>query len=334
MDRGIQRLNQRGLFFTLMAFLLIGIILAYTALNTQSGFQSSQNIAGISGLEGVKDLFENIKNTGLAFDTNGSPDLVRQRVLPFNYYFRENRVGLQQTLPIPNGKMELYVDVLNALRVLAEDTNTLHAFDGSITDVNVPANALWGGSANQLVFDVLPQCLQYFVLDSNAAGFSFLSAKHCTADYNTVSLKRVDINVSVSNPAGDFNAIACSMDGNSTCPKNDFNALNTLPYFDANMVLDACQKCALDQSMRTVKGHFDPAKTNTITLSCAGASCVSLPLTISLASGPGFTHNGVPVDLSFNLVFDQQVNGFYFHDANVLVKKPGLGVLKATQGDA
>lgn len=319
-------MGSRGVFFTFLTFILIGVILSLVLFSASSDTRFSETTIEVTVLNAINAKYDDITDDIITLDpTIGLPS-IQQRILPFTYTEDGNTLSVTQTLPISSGKLSLYFDLINAYRVFVEDLNTQQTFDGVVVDLNVPTPPSWGGSSPLTAsFNILPQCLQYQIHDSNNVSFSSTSTIGCANDFSLSSINRLDIVVSLPTGVDDYNLMTCThAEG---CPHEDYNA-DSGPYFTLLFLDSNCGGCVLSASDKNVYGHFD-SSIETITFSCAGVDCESQPIVLTLGNALSVEHGGSPVVVYSAVTFNDDISTFYYQDANYTARKTGFNTYKS-----
>lgn len=319
-------MDSRGVFFTFLAFLLIGVILSLVLFSASSDTRFSETTIEVTVLNAINAKYDDITDDIITLDpTIGLPS-IQQRILPFTYTEDGNTLSVTQTLPISSGKLSLYFDLINAYRIFVEDLNTQQTFDGVTVDLNVPTPSSWGGSSPLTAgFNILPQCLQYRIHDTNTVSFSSTSTIGCANDFSLSSINRLDIVVSLPTGVDDYNLATCTHDGG--CPHEDYNA-DSGPYFTLSFLDSNCSGCTLSASDKNMHGHFD-SSAETITFSCTGVDCESQPIVLALGNTLHVAHGGSPVVVYAAVTFNEDISTFYYQDANYTARKTGFNTYKS-----
>ncbi len=319
--------RMKGVLFTFLTFLFIGVILTMMVFTIDQNNRSSTSTVEISALNAINAKYDDITDDIITLDHPIGIPSIHQRLLPFTYTVDKNTLNVMQTLPLTSGKLALYFDIINAYAIFVKDANTQHTYDGVNVTLDVPKPSVWGGSANGAGFNLLPQCVQYRLIDSNRVGLDSNSTIGCANTFvmNT-DVKRVDVIVSLPAGADDYNSVTCDFAGG--CPHQDYNSELGLPYFTLRFLDSNCSKCALSSLDKNLSGHFSGNDWNSITYACAGAACASPSFQVRLGSGIEFSHATTPLMLDMSVVFRQDVSTFYFQDANYTVTKPGFDTYK------
>lgn len=322
--------GQRGVLFTFLTFLFISVVLGLLIFNTDLSNRAATSTVEISVLNAINSKYDDITDDIVTLDHPIGIPTIHQRILPFTHSTDKNTISFLQTLPISSGKLALYFDLINAYAIFVRDTNTLRTYDGVNVSIDVPKSSAWGGTAESAGFNILPQCVQYNIVDANTIDFSSRNTIGCENDFSMQAhVSRIDINVSLPTTTDDYNGATCFFNGLSSCPQEDFNASNDNPYisilfFDAN-----CTSCTLSTNDKNISGHFDVTELNTITYSCATPSCNSQPLSFSFSDGLEIAHGGPAATLSIAISFNENIQTFYYQDANYTVGKTGFETIKS-----
>ena len=321
-------IGNRGVFFTFLTFLLIGIILVMVGFHLGFTERATQTTIEISVLNAINAKYDDITDDIVTLDHPIGVPSIAQRIIPFNHVIDHNHVVITQQLPVPTGKLNLYYDVINAYRIFVQDQNTQHTFDGVNVDLNTPRNTIWGGTSAGARFNILPQCLQYQILDDNRVAAENNSFIGCQNSFDLIgAVERIDINVSLLSGVDDFNVVSCDFNGN-ICPHDAYSSDANLPYFTLTFLDANCSDCALTAADKSISGHFD-LDWQTIQYSCAGANCTSTPLTIQIGEGVRAEHGLTPSQIIFHIQFRAPISTFYYQDVNYLISKTGFDTVKS-----
>jgi len=311
-------LNERGVFFSIMVFLLLSVFLSLFEFASEQNYSLKEILNESNAFQKTSDKYANLENNLVNLTTSDAEGLIDQRILPFTYNIDYNLFSLSTEFPVRQSKIDSYLEIVNAFRIFVEDSNYSNEFDSLAVDVNTSLPESWGGSDKNISFAIYPQCLKYSVLDSNTISFDFVCA-----DYNYMSIKKQDLNI-VLNSVHDFNSISCSFNGVSTCFDYDFNNMNSQPY--VNLVIDdsECPLCELNQN--SIRGHFDPSQTSSVTISCSGASCITPAMNFDFNERTMISYTGQRVSFSVLFEMDSIVESFKFNDANYSVENSVFGI--------
>lgn len=311
-------MNKKGVVFTFMVWLLLINIIGQNTIIKEQQHIFQESISEISALIRVNNKLNNI--FGNIVEMGGENKVFVQRILPFDYDIDGNRILIWQELPLRAGSVNSFFDAINSYVIFIEDVNYANSFDGIVADMNVAQNPEWGGDSSQLNFIITPQCLKYTIDLNN----SLLEGGNCTEQFDITSVLRYDLNVGISGVfIEDFNSVVCDFSGYVGCPDMDFNISNPLPYFQFNFNDENCSLCIIDESLKTIKGHFNPLYDNNITISCIPQGegiCISTPIYIIVNEGMDVSRNGDRIDIAISTTFKNPIEGFEFEDLNVLVR--------------
>lgn len=320
---------QRGVLFTFLTFLFIGVLIGLVVFNSQLDTRASNNTVEVSVLGAINAKYDDITDDVIVLDNTIGVPTIQQRILPFTYQSDLNSITFNQTLPITSGKLALYYDLLNAYAIFVNDPDVNRTFDGVNVDLRVPKSPAWGGSTQRTEFNILPQCVQYIIADSNAIHFESQNTMGCANTFNLDNaIQRIDITLSTPPSIDDYNLVACSFDGNSTCPHSDFNA-DAGPYLHVQFVDANCANCVLSASDKNISAHITSNQVNSIAYSCVGSNCDSSLLTITTSDGFRILHDGTTVSARITVTFRNEISLVYFQDANYTVTKKGFNTSKS-----
>lgn len=322
--------GQRGVLFTFLTFLFISVVVGLLVFNINLSNRTSTSTVEISALNAINSKYDDITDDIITLDHPIGIPSIHQRFLPFSHEIDKNTISFIQPLPISSGKLSLYFDLINAYSIFVQDQNAQRTFDGVHVTFDVPKPPLWGGSNQTASFNILPQCVQYQIIDTNTIDFSSTNTIGCENNFSMLTqVSRIDINVYLPSSVDDYNRVTCSFNGVSSCPHEDYNAANgphiSILFFDSN-----CASCSLSSSDKNISGHFDPSLVNSITYDCTnGTSCASQPLTFTFSAGLKTSHGGTGVVLSSRISFTENIQTFYYQDANYTVGKTGFDTTKS-----
>lgn len=322
-------MRQKGVLFTFLTFLFVGVVITAIGfyLNTQE--QHSETTIEVSVLNSINAKYDDVTDDIIALDTTIGIPSIAQRFLPFQYAIDRNVVQTTQQLPLASGKLSLYFDVINTYRIFATDTNTQHTYDGVHIDLNVPKPPVWGGTETTAKFNILPQCVQYQLLDENSFALASASSLGCSNTFDLVtSIERIDVNVSLLGTTDDYNILSCDFNGNA-CPADTFAPDANFPFLSLNFDDSNCVNCSLTVAEKNLGIYLHPDDINSITYSCDSPGCNSSPFTITLDNGIYFSHAGSATLISMRVQFRQSISSFYYQDANYAVTKPGFDTYKS-----
>lgn len=321
--------GQRGVLFTFLTFLFISVVVGLLVFNTNLSSRASTSTVEISVLNAINAKYDDITDDIITLDHPIGIPSIHQRFLPFSHSIDSNTISFLQTLPISSGKLALYFDLINAYAIFVRDQNTAHTYDGVSVDIDVPKPPVWGGVSQSAGFNILPQCVQYYILDTNTIDFSSTNTIGCENDFSMQNqVTRIDVNIYLPSSTDDYNGATCFFNGVSLCPHEDYNG-QASPYVSILFFDSNCTNCTLSMSDKNISGYFDPSQLSTIAYSCSNTICNSQPLTFTLSDGFEVNHTGQAVILSMNFSFTQNIRTFYYQDANYTVSKTGFDTIKS-----
>lgn len=321
-------MNRKGILFTFMVFMLVMLALSLSATIREKRIESEAGITRISGIIGVSNKFQNIINDVVALDKNGTAMEVQERVLPFSYSIDGNRMAVGLEVPLKEATIRNYFDIINAYAIFISDSNAQTTYDLMVVDANAAGNKYWDGNTSSLQFMVLPQCLKFVVFDENRAGFAAGAINEgCDAGFSTGALVRYDLNIAIKQATQDYNRIVCNFSGGG-CPDEGFDAGSGEPYFE--MIVDDtnCSSCNLGAEAKHIRGHYDPAFSNTVTISCQGSACITTEeIEITVNEGISAGNTGGAADASMGVELNGRVGSFRFMDFNLSVRQDDFNAL-------
>ena len=297
---------KKGILFSILALMLILNLAALERLLSDDA--SSDVFSKISALSSAGNKISNISANASVLYGQANTDAARQRFLPFGFEADANSVVFSQKLPEKQTIIDVFYDSINALGILAEGSSS---YDGITVDVNAVSNQNWGGTSSSVRLSVKPQCFGYSLNDTNTIE---IGSSCGTFDFN--SLRRIDVNILVAN-SEDFNSVGCTFGLSSSCPSSQFDSEINNSYFRLEIFDSNCTSCSIPAGSKTVYGHFNPALSNTITISCVSEGvCTSNPIQISLAENIIISHNGNSGDFLVGLDFNSEIESIELGDFN------------------
>ncbi len=154
------RLNQRGVFLTLMVF-IVGIVVVGLAISHASTQKERESLLPEStAMERVNEQFNEAYYALSDLLQNQSIAKDRARVLPFKYDVDVNMVWLRQAMPIENEKFDEFNDYLNLYELFwkkQSDLNTSFSFETVKNRLWLPGKPRYPAYE----FKILPQCIVY-----------------------------------------------------------------------------------------------------------------------------------------------------------------------------
>lgn len=301
-----------------MIFLLLGSLIALHEMAAKRGNTARSGIAEAGAFQKVSDKFANVMNNAASITTNPAEKKVDERIVPFSYFVDGNTLTIGSEIPARQDNIDFYLENMNAFRLFLEDTNHQREYDSMKVDANTLTPKSWGGSDANVSFITEPHCLRFYIMDENVLEFRFTCA-----DYNYLSIRRQDINISFVS-GNDFNALACSFNGAGSCPDNAFDPANPLPYLSVNLLDTNCSGCVLSQKI--IRGHFNPSQTSTLNVSCAGALCSNPPVDLNFTGITRARFAGSQrIGFSIGINLASGIIGLNFNDLNMMVENTEFG---------
>jgi hypothetical protein len=191
------------------------------------------------------------------------------------------------------------------------------------------ADSAWGGNATRAQFNILPQCVQYQLIDDNTFALKSDSSLGCSSSFDLLgSVQRIDVNIDLLATTDDYNAVACDFNG-SICPHESFVPDANYPFLSVQWDDSNCANCAVSPSEKNISLYFAPGDWNQITFYCTGSTCGSSDFTLQVGNGLVFNHGNSPTRVSTRVQYRQPIASFYYQDANYTVTKPGFDTLKS-----
>lgn len=327
---GVTELNSRGIIFTLM---VVFMILAVISLNTavKQTFRESQGIEDISAFVAVGNKFKNIERQIIDLDREGNAKEMNERFLPFGYDLEkdQNSISIQQQLPAKSIVVDEFFNVVNFFAVFLNDANWGNVFDGLPVQAGTLKNPAWGGDSNALHFLIEPLCFEYTLKGIDTMVFADSNSEKCAGEFEQSDIRRFDLNIAISNPSEDFNALYCN--DNPACPQQAFNPEHpqNWPYYRIFVDDSNCTNCLLSQ--KVASAHFDPNQDFNVMVSCVGAGCASSPIIITQAGLDFnvFRNSAYRLNISAKITFSRNIEQFLFSDFNVSVRHPTTNASKS-----
>ena len=199
-------MNQKGIFMSFMAFLLVTSVLALHDVTKRTDFWQERQHINELAFNNVNNVFNNLYEETVSLNKEGFSKIVQQRPMPFRYDFNKNSIILSQRIPVRKSTLDAYVDALNVYRIFVNQEAT--------ADLNIVTstikNPAWDASLQQrpdLNYVILPQCLRY---DVNGGGFdrNYMILRelgdgedNCVGGFDYADLNIVDINVFINSSA-------------------------------------------------------------------------------------------------------------------------------------
>src|SRR3989344_3374800 len=297
-NKGV-KMNKKGIFFTLIIFLLAtAIILAGAGMKSNTAAQE-ENITQQAAFESVDSRFENIYNQVLAVKT-GYPGRMQGRILaPFTYDSGNDAcsdispaacpctganpspngcgwIKISQNIPLEQDDTfvkDVY-DALNLYAIFISDRQINSDLNVSI--IEVPKNSDWGGSGSGLGYLILPQCIDYNPLlscDGTQCSLPFFTGQSLECTFNVNSIRRIDFDVEIPPPDGQTivgikkTEIDRGFNGNSDQPFVSFRSHVPAGQCDPDPQYDpaACDK--------TIENYVNPNVSNRVCIQIGTGSC-------------------------------------------------------------
>ncbi|MBS3058523.1 MAG: hypothetical protein J4478_03935 [Candidatus Diapherotrites archaeon] len=315
--------GKKGVLLSFTALLLILALLSLIdALNTQSS-RANASQALVFALQSASSKFENLYTDIVFLDKEPAAKIVDERNLPFSYSLDYNSVQVIQELPLKQNVWDSYFDLLNSFKIFNESPD-FEISDGFAISVQTVQNSKWGGSAQDMNFLLLPQCLQYSALSNlSQAGFYPASSVECpSSGFDASKIKKYSISIRVKKTSlEDYNAISYNIAGFSN---------PAFPEFEFNFIDSNCSQCAVPTASKHIEGYFDPSQQSSIRIYCSGSGCNSQDINISIGNGIQAFHSGsYRIDANFSLIFKNPISAFYFTDFNVSVQNQDFNITYA-----
>ena len=337
-------MDNKGIFLSFMIFLLItGVLALYNAAN-KAGSSREQATVQHSAFDTVNNAFNNMFEEVVNLKKAGFAREVQLRPMPFEYNLSDNRIFLKQVLPQRDTVLKSYLDALNIYSIFANQQQDSLRFSTKV----VAQSEEWGSGTEpefpDLNYLILPQCIFF---DLNASGTMVLRAglageQRCKQPFSYADLNSIDVNISFDSEQYAGSSIKCS-GAFAGCPQQAFNPSNSDPFITVGLT----EKCPLSgckiittgsppYAFKTISAHFDPAAANGVVQIPATADynvLIEIGKSSAEDSFPAHVENQFtdqPIVSSFDVVFDQKIEMFYFTGFDINVSKQNFPVTRST----
>ncbi len=321
----------KGVIMNAIVIIMVLAFISLTAVMEAGKVKKSAGFSETEALVRAEGKFKNILQDAVDLDKEGSARTVLERSLPFEYLLDGNSITIIQELPLRQAKMDAAFDFLNAYRIFITDSNHEKTFEGITVDLNAPKNAGWHGLDENIFFALGPQCFSVKYGDVNRFLAEGWNSGECEGVFDVNTVKEFDVNVAIPQAIADFNSVSCSFGGSPACPSGDFNALDSRPYLEVNILDENCLRCAIPAGEKVIKGHFDSGAANSIKISCVqgGTSPCTSEEDITVYAGENVDVRFAGTDkieVRSKTVFTSKIKKFYIADVNVSVKMEDFNV--------
>ncbi|MEM4363819.1 MAG: hypothetical protein QXS90_00910 [Candidatus Diapherotrites archaeon] len=291
--------------FTLIIFYACLIIIGLGNTKTNIEIMEKENNSIIQELQKAKEIFSNYSNGLIELPLSKQNSNVVSRLLPFSYEIDKNKAYLEIDFP-NNAKINDYFEKINSLKIFYE-TKEKKPNNAVNIDINAPLPQSWGGNAKSIKFKI--ESCSLLSLDTN----SFTFQNYCGTNY-LEKVSEVEINLILNN-IHDFNLLVCNFDNNTTCPTNEFQPNQSLPFIKLNISDENCTNCRIEQ--KQVSAFFDPSKENYLELKCQ-ENCNSKPIKVSLKENVIIETNE-KVKSKIKVVFKEEIEKIVSLDTNMSI---------------
>ncbi len=322
-------MNQKGIFFTIMTFLMAFNVILLIGVATENNQDNQEVFSLMSSFISVNNKSNNLYRDAILYDQTGSAAAIEQRILPFSMSLDENRINITTTLPVESSRMNSYIDSLNAMKIFLEDSNYSNAFDGIEVSIDTIQDTRWGGTDDSVSFIAYPFCMEYKISGLNQIAYG---PGNCMDVFEISDVRRFDLNVIITNGSEDLNMVSCTFGGVTGCPQNSVDPMDLRPFFELEIDDSSCGSCAFGAGDLLVSTHYDPAANNDITIWCSPGTDCPYSETISVSVGDGFSvarNDGSSVSTEMAVDFNSSISSFDANDFNYTLTKPSAQITKS-----
>ena len=161
------KMQEKGIFITFMAFLLVSTILALSISVNQAIVGQEQNLADETAFDSVNNRFDNIRQQIIVVK-EGDASKIYGRLMPFETFeVGENWFEIEQDLGNSSEYLENTYDALNLFKIFAEEK----ASTGIDVEINeVLQNKEWNSENEDypaIAYIVMPQCYKISIEGEN-----------------------------------------------------------------------------------------------------------------------------------------------------------------------
>ncbi len=319
-------MKNKGIFFLLMGLILSLLVLGFGFKINQQYLEAEKKSFNSNALQQVKNKYSNI-NSVKDFYREGTIKTYFERIVPITYSVDENTISITQQLPIKKALVRNFFDFVNAFEIFTETTDSL-VYDGIDVEIETVQNSLWGGTDENIVLMIKPQCKKYSITDYNS--MHFYGSNECDNAFDISLIERIDINITVSSD-DDFNRLSCNFGGDLVCYQETYVPANPNPFIEINLIDSACPNCDLNSDTRTIKKHFTPTSANTVIFSCSG-TCTSLPIEILFnENNTEIRHSGTTISVKTEFLFTDKITEFELNDLNISLTDSKFSITKTNK---
>jgi len=225
-------MQEKGIFITFMAFLLVSTVLALSISVNQAVIGQEQNLAEETAFSSVDNRFNSIRQQ-IVVVKEGYAGETYSRFMPFEKFSAgENWFEVEQKLPIETSYIENTKNILKLFSIFVEEEGNE---GGVFVDVTIPDFDDPDFDNKRIKYIVKPQCAEFYV-DDDTNSFEIKSnttAEGCEDSgfsINDVEKYEIELNVSNLDEAG----VICTGEfGNGEC-KNE--SLVTDPAIEIKII--------------------------------------------------------------------------------------------------
>jgi len=320
-------MKNKGGLFILMGLILSLLILGFAFKINTTYLESEKKTFNQAAITQVKNKYSNL-NSIKDFYREGTIKSYFERIVPFSYEIDENTISFTQELPAKKVLFRNFFDYINAYKIFVESDDALIT-DGIDVSAETIQNSLWGGTDENIVLMIKPQCKKYSITDQNS--MYFYGSDECAEPFDISLIKRIDINVFV--PATeDYNWLACSYGGDLNCYQEPYVPGDANPFIEINLSDSDCPNCDLNSDMIKTSKHFNPLQSNSAVFSCVGASCSSEDIEILFdQSNTIINHSGTAVEIKIQFLFATKIEEFELNDFNLTLTDDRFNIRKTNK---
>lgn len=235
------KLNNRGVFLTLMVFLVAIVAVSLSVSNRNLEKQREVFTAEQTALQNVNVQFEKAFYDFKNLSATGRAAKYQSRLLPFDYNFNSDRnvFSVSQKLPASAGRFDNFYNFLNLYSIFWHSTRIQNDLNADFR-FNELQNTEWlgdGGDYPVLRYTVLPACMVLVQDYSNDGIQKKLRFKQGDALDNCVfapgQIQKIKISVTGTQPIGlgEFECTGSLLNGN-TCHLQEFASGNLLSFVE------------------------------------------------------------------------------------------------------
>ena len=122
-------MNKKGLLFTLMIFVLLAGLLSLSRVSVKRDSVLNSVLSESNAFVRASDKYSNISNQVVELAKNDAEREIDARILPFLYDIDGNIFSVSSEIPARQGRIDSYLENINAFRVFVEDANYSNEFD-------------------------------------------------------------------------------------------------------------------------------------------------------------------------------------------------------------